>query len=69
MQKIEVTIKMKNSCMNNSVEALILLNEGHQSLLKLHVHFGVVEGFSMGGERGLCYLVLLQGRPVSAGFH
>ena len=42
--------------MNNSVEALILLNEGHQSLLKLHVHFGVVEGFSMGGK-GDCVIL------------
>ena len=71
MQKIVVTIKIRNLCMNNSVEALILLNEEHQSLLKLHVHLGVVQCFIMGGgeKRGLCYVALLQGRPVSAGFH
>ena len=71
MQKIVVTIEIRNLCMNNSVEALILLNEEHQSLLKLHVHLGVVQCFIMGGgeKRGLCYVALLQGRPVSAGFH
>ena len=56
MQKIAVTIKIRNSCMNNSVEALILFNEGHQSLLKLHVHLGVVQGFSMGGKGGCVML-------------
>ena len=40
MQKIGVTIKIRNSCMNNSVEALILFNKEHQGLLKLHVHLG-----------------------------
>ena len=29
---------MKNFFINNSVEALILLREGHESLLKLHIH-------------------------------
>ena len=48
MQKIGVTIKIRNSCMNNSVEALILFNKEHQGLLKLHVHFGV--GWGGGGE-------------------
>ena len=28
--------------MNNSVEPLILFNEGHQGLLELHVHFAGV---------------------------
>ena len=70
--------------MNNSVEPLILFNEGHQGLLELHVHFaGVcvcvcvcvcVEGggrgeFPVWGKRGLCYVALLQGSPEPAGFH
>ena len=37
MREIGETIKTKKLCMNNSVEALILFNEGHQRLLKLHV--------------------------------
>ena len=74
MQKIGVTIKIRNSCMNNSVEALILFNKEHQGLLKLHVHLGwggVVEGRSSmgGGEMRLCCVALLQGSPVSTGFH
>ena len=40
---------MKNFFINNSVEALILLREGHESLLKLHIH---LEGEGGGGERG-----------------
>ena len=40
MLKIGVTIKIRNFCMNNSVEALILFSERHQSLLKPHVHLG-----------------------------
>ena len=42
--------QMKNSCMNNSVEAIIPLNEGHQGLLKLHVHYGW--GFQYGVKGG-----------------
>ena len=53
-------------CMNNSVEALIPFNEGHQGLLKLHVHLGW--GVSVLGKNGLCYVPLLQRSPLSAGF-
>ena len=65
MRKIGVTIKVRNSCMNNSVEALIPFNGGHQGLLKLHVH--LMWGYQYGG-RGLCYVALLQRSPVSADF-
>ena len=61
MRIIRVTIKIRNLCMNNSVEALIPFNEGHQGLLKLHAHLGW--GYQYGG-RGLCYVVLLQGSLV-----
>ena len=40
MLKIGVTIKIRNFCTNNSVEALILFSERHQGLLKPHVHLG-----------------------------
>ena len=40
MLKIGVTMKIRNFCMNNSVEALILFSERHQGLLKPHVHLG-----------------------------
>ena len=53
MQKIGVTIKIRNSCMNNSVEALILFNKEHQGLLKLHVHLGW-GGVGRGKEAVLC---------------
>ena len=74
MQKIRVTIKIRNLCMNNSDEALILSNEGYQGLLKLHVHLlGEVEvGVKVsiiGEKKGLCYVALLEGSPVSVGFH
>ena len=32
--------RKKNFFINNSVEVLIPLKEGHQGLLKLHVHLG-----------------------------
>ena len=46
-RKMGVTIKIRNSFMNNSVEALIviLFNEGHQGMLKRHAPLGWV-GFS-----------------------
>ena len=73
MQKIGVTIKIRNSCMSNSVEALILFNKEHQGLLNVHLGWGGVGwgrgGSSMGGKRGLCYVALLQGSPVSTGSH
>ena len=73
MQKIGVTIKIKNSWMNNSVENLSPFNEGqHQGLLKLPVHLGCGVGCSvcsMERKRGLCYVALLQRSQVSAGFH
>ena len=53
--------------MNNSVEALIPFSEGQQGLLKQHVQFGW--GVPVWKKRGLCYVALLQGIPVSAGFH
>ena len=51
MLKIGVTIKIRNFCMNNSVEALILFSERHQGLLKPHVHLG--GGGPGWGGRGL----------------
>ena len=63
-----VTIKIRNLYMNKSVEALISFNKGNQGLLKLHVLLGWLS-FSMGEKRGLCYVPLLQGSPVSAGLH
>ena len=60
--------------MNNFVGGLIPFNEGHQGPLKLHVHLGWWWWWGGGsvlvsGGRGLCYVALLQGSPVSAGFH
>ena len=42
--------RKKNLFINNSVGTLILLKEGHQGLLKLHVH---LEGFQCGEKMGL----------------
>ena len=61
MWKIGVTIKIRNSCVNNSVEALILFNVGHQG--------GRGWWRPVWGREGLHYAALLQGSLVSAGFH
>ena len=68
---IGVTITIRNLCMNNSVEALIWFNEEHLGLLKLHAHlgWGVPVWREGGGGRGLRYVALHQGSPVSAGFY
>ena len=63
-----VTVKIRNLYMNKSVEALISFNKGNRGLLKLHVLLGLLS-FSMEEKRGLCYVPLLQGSPVSAGLH
>ena len=52
MQNNGVTIKIRNSCMNSSVEALITFNEGHQGLLKLYMHLRWIWGFSMEEKKG-----------------
>ena len=63
--------------MNNSVEALIPFNKGHRVLLKLHAYLGWwwwrLGGWGRGlvpvwDKRGLCFVALLQGGPVSPGF-
>ena len=66
MRKTGVCIKIRNLCTNNSVEALLPFNEGHQVLLKLLCIFSTWGGCSsMGKKRGLCYVALLQGSTVS----
>ena len=42
--------------MNNSFEALVLFNEGHEGLIKLHVHLGWDWGSSM-GVKGDCVML------------
>ena len=62
MQKIGVTMKIRNLCMNNSVEALISFNEGHQSLLKLHLHLGWRWGSSIGRANGARLCCMASGK-------
>ena len=49
-------IKIRSLCMNNSFEALVLFNEGHEGLIKLHVHLGWDWGSSM-GVKGDCVML------------
>ena len=60
MQKIGVTIKIRNSCMSNSVEALILFNKEHQGLLNVHLGWGGVgwgRGGPVWGGKGGCVML------------
>ena len=51
MRKIGVCIKIRNLCTNNSVEALLPFNEGHQVLLKLLCIFSTWGGMFQHGEK------------------
>ena len=62
MQKIGMTIKIRNLCMNNSGDALISFNEGHQSLLKLHVHLGWTWGSSIRRGNGAWLCCMASGK-------
>ena len=44
--------QMMKFFINNSVETLILFNEGHQGLLKLNVSLGEGAGVQCGGKQG-----------------
>ena len=60
MWKIGVTIKIRNSCVNNSVEALILFNVGHQG--------GGGGGRPGGGGRGAALCCIASGQSSISRF-
>ena len=57
MRKTGVCIKIRNLCTNNSVEALLPFNEGHQVLLKLLCIFSTWGDVPAWGKKEVCVML------------